>query len=442
MTKQERNYHMALKKILKSILNVNYIRINNVTFDSSSSSLFIHADITKGQKQRCPLCGKKCSGYDSTSMQRKWRCLDFGTCSIFIVSDVHRIYCPEHGVHTEMIPWAYHRSGFTKDFEQQVAYLALHLTKKDTAKLMRINWRTVGSIISRVKQRMEPDSSVRFKNLRRIGIDETSYRKGHKYITVVTDHDTNQVVWVGQGTGKDVLDEFFCLLTKEQREAIELVSADGARWIRSCIEEWLPNAERCIDGYHVVTWAMEAMDNLRKEVWRKARSDKKKEPKRGRGRPKKGEEAHDIGRYGKGYKYALGKNPENLTEHQQSCLTEIRELYPTMFRGYQLKEGLRMIFQCSKERVEKELEIWLSWACRSKLESFVELSKKIRRHKEAIIATVRNELSNARIESMNNKIKILIRKSYGFRNIQNLKDMIMIVCSNLYKEIKLPYELR
>ena len=91
-----------------------------------------------------------------------------------------------------------------------------------------------------------------------------------------------------------------------------------------------------------------------------------------------------------------------------------------MFRGYQLKEGLRKVFQCRKDTIEKELKAWLSWACRSKLKPFVELSKKMRRHKDAIIATVRHGLSNARIESINNKIKVLIRKSYGFRNIQNL----------------------
>lgn len=433
---------MAIKKILKSILNVNCIKIKNIEFDKISSSLYIHVEITKGKKSRCPICGRKCSGYDSTTERRSWRALDFGTCTVYILSNVNRVQCPDHGVHTEQVPWAYHHSGFTKEFEQQVAYLALHLNRTEVSKLMRINWRTVGTILSRTKDRLEPDSSIRFKDLKRIGIDETSYRKGHKYVTVVVDHDTDQVIWVGKGTGKEVLSSFFALLTQEQRESIELVSADGARWIQSCIEEWLPNCERCIDGFHVVQWAVDCMDELRKEVWREARQEKKEQPKRGRGRPRRGEEVKTATIYGKGYKYALGKNPENLTEHQRSCLDEIKDLYPRMFRGYQLKEGLRKVFQCSKETIEEELKNWLSWACRSKLKPFVELSKKIRRHKEAIIATVRHGLSNARIESTNNKIKVLIRKSYGFRNIQNLIDMIMIVCSRLYYDIKLPYELR
>ena len=432
---------MALKKLLKSILNVNFIKIKNIDFDQISSSLHIHVEITKGQRSRCPICGRKCNGYDSSTERRSWRALDFGSCTVYILSDVNRIQCPEHGVHTERVPWAYHHSGFTREFEHQAAYLALHLNRTEVSKLMRINWRTVGTILSRTKDRLEPDSSIRFKNLKRIGIDETSYRKGHKYVTVVVDHDTGQVVWVGKGIGKEVLSSFFALLTREQRESIELVSADGARWIQSCIEEWLPNCERCIDGFHVVQWAVDCMDELRKEVWREAKEGKKEQPKRKRGRPRKGEEVKTTN-YGKGYKYALGKNPENLTEHQRSCLEEIREFYPKMFRGYQLKEGLRKVFQCSKETIEKELKAWLSWACRSKLKPFVELSRKIRRHKEAIIATVKHGLSNARIESTNNKIKVLIRKSYGFRNIQNLIDMIMIVCSNLYLEIKLPYQLR
>ena len=432
---------MALKKLLKSILNVNFIKIKNIDFDQISSSLRIHVEITKGQRSRCPICGRKCVGYDSISEFRSWRALDFGSCTVYILSDVNRIQCPEHGVHTERVPWAYHHSGFTREFEHQAAYLALHLNRTEVSKLMRINWRTVGTILSRTKDRLELDSSIRFKNLKRIGIDETSYRKGHKYVTVVVDHDTGQVVWVGKGIGKEVLSSFFALLTREQRESIELVSADGARWIQSCIEEWLPNCERCIDGFHVVQWAVDCMDELRKEVWREAKEGKKEQPKRKRGRPRKGEEVKTTN-YGKGYKYALGKNPENLTEHQRSCLEEIREFYPKMFRGYQLKEGLRKVFQCSKETIEKELKAWLSWACRSKLKPFVELSRKIRRHKEAIIATVKHGLSNARIESTNNKIKVLIRKSYGFRNIQNLIDMIMIVCSNLYLEIKLPYQLR
>lgn len=433
---------MSSKKLLKKLLNVNYIKIIDSFFEESSQSLYIHVEATKGKQKRCPVCGKKCPGYDSTTVARKWRHLDFGSYAVFIIADVHRVECPEHGVLTEMVPWAFHNSSYTKEFEQQVAYLALRLNKKEVSKLMRISWNTVGPIVSRTKLIYEPDSFARFNKLTRIGIDETSYKKGHKYVTVVTDHDTNQVVWVGVGTGKAVLEKFFKLLTEKQRNRITLVSADGARWIKSCIEQYCPNAERCIDAFHVVSWAVEAMDTLRKEIWHASLKQDRIKPKRGKGRPKKGEERTKKAPAIKGAKYPLGKNPENLTSNQKSKLDEIRQLYPKLFRGYQLKEGLRLLFQSDKENIEHELNRWLAWSCRCRIPVFVELSKKIRRHKEAIIATVRHGLSNARIESMNNKIKVMIRKAYGFRNTQNLIDMIMIVCSDLYNKIKLPYEIR
>lgn len=433
---------MSLKKILKKLLNVNCIKIISCDFDQISHALYIHLDMSKGQKHRCPVCGKKCSHYDTTTNRKKWRALDFGSCAVYITCDVHRINCKEHGVLTEQVPWAFHHSNFTKEFEQQVAYLAIHLNKTEVAKLMRINWKSVGPIITRVKNRIEPDSKVRYQGVSRIGIDETSYRKGHKYVTVVVDHDTNQIIWVGDDTGKDVLNCFFNSLTEEQKANITLVSADGAKWIKSCIEEHLPNAERCIDGFHVVSWAIEAMDTLRKTAWRYTKKFDDAQPKRKPGRPKKGEAVVKLAPKVKGAKYALGKNPENLTMKQKSCLDDIRIQYPVLFRGYQLKEGLRRVFQCTGETVKKELDRWLSWACRCRIPEFVELSKKIRRHYDAIIATVKHKLSNARIESMNNKIKVLIRKSYGFRNKQNMIDMIMLICSNLAHVIKMPYATR
>lgn len=432
---------MTTNTLLKNLLNVKHILIESCEYCEESNTLTIYAKNTKGYRNRCPICGKKCSGYDTTTVRRVWRHLDFGSTAVIIAADVQRIYCKEHGVHTEEVSWAYHNSRFTKEFEQQVAYLALHLNKTEVSRIMRISWNTVGPVITRVRNRIEPDRRVRYKNLRRIGIDETSYQKGHKYVTVVLDHDTNQVIWVGKGTGIEVLTSFFQELSEEERNNIQLVSADGARWIQTCIEKWLPKAERCIDGFHVISWAIEAVDTLRKEIWHEAKLNDSKQSKRKRGRPRKGEtvEGKQSTRV-KGLKYAIGKNPENLTVKQVSSLDMVKEVYPRMFRGYLLKEGLRQVFKSSPWEVKEELDKWLRWACRSRIEVFVELSRKIRRHYKAILATVKHGLSNARLESTNNKIKVIIRKAYGFRNTENMKDMILLICSNLYKEIRLPYE--
>ena len=193
----------------------------------------------------------------------------------------------------------------------------MHLSKSDVADIMRINWRTVGDIIRKEKERLEPDSHVRCKDLKMIGIDETSYKKGHNYLTVIVNHDTNEVVWCHEGHGKEVLKIFFDSLSIEELSNIKLVSADGARWIKETLDKYLDDYTFCIDRYHVTSWCIAALDELRKELWRKAKTET---PKRRRGRPKKGEEVKEMISYGKGYKYALGKNPENLTDHQRSCL--------------------------------------------------------------------------------------------------------------------------
>lgn len=443
-----------MKRIIKKILNVKGIKIIDMkTVDKVrkngliTKTLQISVKLTKGQQSRCPVCGKKCPQYDTVTTNRRWRHLDFGSLHTEVVCDTHRIECPEHGIHVQRIPWARHNSGFTEEFEKQTAYVATNGTKKFASQLMDIDWNSVGKILSRVRDDLEPDLSTRFEGVTSIGIDETSYKKGHKYITTVVDHDKNQVIWIGTGHSYDTLKQFMELLSEEQRKAIKLVSGDGASWIKKCVEEYLPNAKFCIDRYHATSWCIDALDEVRKMIAREERKSRK-ENKRGRGRPKKEESTkektfNEDKKAIKGAKYALGKNPENLTEHQAKILNQIKNEDRRLYRAYQLKEGLRAVFTASEENVEIELKAWLSWACRSKIKPMVELSRKIRRKKEDIINTVKYGISNARIEAMNNHIKNLIKKSYGFRNLQNMFDLIYIVCSSKLKEkIKPAYMLR
>ena len=148
--------------------------------------------------------------------------------------------------------------------------------------------------ISRARAYIEPDLKKRYAGLVNIGIDETSYRKGHSYVTVVVNHDTNTVVWCAPGHSTEVLSRFFEELTQEQLLNIKCVSGDGAKWIDACIEKYIPHARRCVDSFHVVTRAMEALNELRKESWRDAYSNQKKLPlelKRGKGRAGKQDKA-------------------------------------------------------------------------------------------------------------------------------------------------------
>ena len=437
--------------IFKKILNVKGMVVENSTIYENLAGVR-HIDLqvrpTAWAECRCPKCGRK-RPKDGLSVRedRTWRSLDFGSIPVHLRGYTQRIKCPKHGSLVAEVPWAYPNSRFTKEFDLTVAWLAEYLSKNAISEYMRIDWETVGHCVSRAINEIEPDRSRRLNGLVRIGIDETSYRKGHKYITVVLNHDTNTVVWAAPGHGKAVLDRFFRGLTEEQRSSIRVVTGDGAGWITAAIEEYCPNCSRCMDPFHVVAWATEAVDAVRREAWREAYNEYKQLNKalpRGSGRPKLEDQSSallssakqkvaDI----KHSTYALGKAPENLTENQKIRLEMIAQQNPRLYRAYRTKEALRLLLKLDDvDEAAIELRSWLWRASHSRIPAICELARKVRRHREHILNAIRLRISNARIESTNNKIKLIIRRAYGFRNIGNMIDLIYLVCSDL--EVPLP----
>ena len=433
--------------LCKKLLNVKSTVVESHSFYNDADGvthLRIKARPNAWHQDECPFCGRRnLPRYDRQSKNNKvWRGLDFAGILVEIEASTHRVTCPEHGVVTAAVPWAYPMSSFTKDFDVTVAWLAKYLPRSAVAGYMRIDWQTVGNCMSRALHDLEPERSRRLNGLVNIGIDETSYQKGHKYITVVVNHDTNTVVWVADGHGKSVLEQFYKGLTDEQLASIKVVTGDGARWITDCVNEFTPECERCVDPFHVVEWAMDALDEVRKDRWRaayeKAQKLSKENPQK-RGRPKADDgiaaevqvarsKASEI----KNSSYTLGKAPEHLTEKQKIRLDMIQANDPQLYRAYCLKESLRLLLKSTDfEQAGADLKHWLWWASHSRIPAFKELYKKIKRHKEHILNTIRLGLSNARIEATNNKIKLIIRKAYGFRNIQNMMDMVYLVCSDI-----------
>ena len=221
-----------------------------------------------------------------------------------------------------------------------------------------------------------------------------------------------------------------------------MVTGDEAWWITDCVREFTPDCERCVDQFQVVQWAMEALDEVHRKVWNEAYADVKqlkKEHPRGKGRPKEDDSSTAIIRAAKekaeeikNSAYALGKAPEHLTEKQQLRVQMIAENNNRLYRAYRMKEMLRLILKIKDvDEAETTLNRWLWWASHSRIPAFKELYEKIKRHKQHILNAIRLGMSNARIEATNKKIKLIIRKAYGFRNIQNMLDMVYLVCSDL-----------
>ena len=350
---------VSANTLCKKLLNVNHAVVEDANFyldRDGVTHLRIHARTDKWHQDDCPFCHRRCPRYDQRIDQpRTWRSLDFGATLVEVEGWTHRIECPEHGVVTAYVPWAYPGSGFTRDFDLTVGWLAVYLPRSVVSEYMRIDWETVGRCVNRTLNDIEPERSRRLDNLINIGIDETSYKKGHKYITVIVNHYTNTVVWAAQGHGKGVLTQFYKQLTPEQLSSIKVVTGDGAKWITECVNEFTPDCERCVDPFHVVQWAMEALDEVRREVWREAYAEftrLSKEHPRKKGRPKADDpeaailnaakaKADEI----KNSAYALGKAPENLTENQQNRVAMIAENNSRLYRAYRMKETLRLILK-------------------------------------------------------------------------------------------------
>lgn len=305
-------------------------------------------------------------------------------------------------------------------FDDQVAWLAVHTSKTAVAELMRIAWRTVGAIVTRVS-RDARQAGDRLAGLRRIGIDELSYKKGHRYVTCVVDHDTGRLVWAAPGRDKATLSRFFDLLGPDRSAMITHVSADGAEWIADVVDQRCPNAVRAADPFHVVDWATDALDQVRRDVWNTARG--------GKGR------ATEASKALKNARWALWKDPDDLSQAQQARLDWITRTHPRLHRAWALKEGLRWVFHLSRQGYPRlavtALDRWISWARRSRIPAFIDLARRVVRHRAAIEVAIEHRLSNALVESVNTKLRLITRIAFGFHNPHTLIGLAMLALGGL-----------
>ena len=382
--------------------------------EDANARLILQVRLRQEDRRRCPHCSRKCPGYDGGNGIRRWRLPDVGMSTAFVEAETARVRCPEHGVVVRAVPWARSGSDFTYAFEDTVTWLAVRTDKTTVATLLRIAWRSVCSILERVSDAARQRLDV-FANLTRIGIDEVAYRKGHRYLTVVIDHDSGRLLWASPGRDEQTLNGFFDLLGAERTAKIRLVSADAASWIGNVVAARCPSATLCLDPFHVVQWATKAVDDVRREFWNRAR---KEGDSRG---------ADAI----KNTRWALLKNPEDLNGNQRVRLARVQEYNAPIYRAYLLKEQLRDVFKHSGIQARNILDDWLAWASRSRLEPFVKLARSVRRNRDAIDAVLEHRLSNARVEAANTKLKLLTRLAFGFHSHAPLIALAMLKLGGL-----------
>ena len=398
---------MRIKTILARVLGLKQTKVQGL--EIADDGLVIEVAPTT----RVPICSGCCKRVHAVHDRyegRRWRHLDVACMRLWLRYTIRRVHCPRCGVTVELVPWAAPQSWFTYDFEQHVAYLAQRADKTTLSDMMRIGWTTVGSIVERVVARLRPGDAL--DGLRCIGVDELSYRRHHEYVTVVVDHERGAVVWAREGKDAATLGAFFQELGKQRCAKLEAVTLDLSAAYIKAVTEASPEARLIFDRFHVQRLAHDALDQVRRQQWRAADADDKQAIK--------------------GTRFALQKNPWNLTDVEQGKLTDVQKTNRPLYRAYLLKETLARILDGRQVHVARDkLFDWIGWAARSRLPPFRRVARTIKQHIEGIVAYVATGLSSARSEGLNGKIRTITRRSFGFHSASSLIALIHLCCGGL-----------
>jgi transposase len=232
---------VRLTTAFNRILQLPGASVRTVAFTDQGLVIGLHR---RRRRLRCPCGATTTARYDTS--RRRWRHLDFGACRVWLEADIHRIDCRACGrVRTEQVPWARPNARHSSDFENVVAWLAQRMDKTNIGRLLRCSWEAVDAIVARVV--VDHIDDTRLDNLYRIGVDEISYKRGHRFLTIVADHDTGNVVWVGKQRSKTAFEEFFTALGPRRAAAIEAISLDGSSVYLPVTREQIPQARICLD---------------------------------------------------------------------------------------------------------------------------------------------------------------------------------------------------
>lgn len=393
---------MRDKELYKQILGIwSPWEVTEVELSVETGEVTVHVGQEAGTQQSCPDCGRACPGYDKR--QRRWRHLDTCQFKTLLVASVPRVNCPEHGVVTVTVPWAEPGSGFTALYEALVIDWLKEASIQAVARRLSLSWNAIDGILQRAVKRGL--SRRRAAPVTHIGVDETSFRKGHDYVTVVS--DGKQVLHVADERKTRSLAEYYSTLTPEQKAGMVSVSMDMWPAYISATLEHIPDARSKIafDKFHVAKYLGAAVDKVRKQEHKALMRD--------------GWE--DL----KGTKYDWLSNLRNLSRKRQREFKVLRESTLKTARAWAIKDLAMHLWDfVSRTWAEKRWKQWLSWAMRCRLEPVRDVARIIKKHLWGIINAILLNVSNGGAESINSRIKMVKIRSRGFRNKTRYKNAI------------------
>jgi transposase len=410
MTATERKgIELLIETFLRKQLKLKAHTVTKV--EETARYMVVHIDRLGRRLLRCGVCRQRCRKVHSVRKAREWRDLAMRKLPLKLRYRPRRVACPRCGLRVEDFPWAEPWARVTTALSNAVARLARELSWQGTARQYGLNWKSVATIVKRAVQyglrhRKRPSVHV-------IGIDEVSRRKGQVYLTVVYDLERRVLLWVGEERTEEAVRRFFTEEMGRRRcQTLQVVCMDMWAPYANLVRKYATNAQILFDRFHIVKHLNDAVDAVRRDLWRRL-TYKERVPF-------------------KGTRWLLLKNPWNLTSNQQERLSTLVQWNTPLVRAWYLKEAFQLFWTYKQPwRAEQHLIKWINSAMRSKLEPFKKFAQMLRSHLDGVLPWTKIRVSNGAIEGMNNKIKSISHRSFGFRTAENFIAAIYHCCAQL-----------
>lgn len=385
--------------------------VDSVEFSPEEKTLEIGLDFRRGGTFPCQECSAAgCKAYDTE--ERQWRHLNFFEHQTILRARVPRVRCEQCGLRPVATPWARPGSGFTLLYEAFILTLAQHMPVRAIGRLVGEHdtrlWRVIHHYVDLARGRRD-DSKVRA-----VGVDEKSVRKGHEYITIFADLAEKKVLFVADGRKGTALEEFRWDLVEHgaDPDQIQEFCTDMSAAYISGVEASFPHAAITFDKFHVMKLLGDAVDETRREE-RKAFPELK------------------------GQRYALLKNPENMTDAQLDFASAFLSRSSTIktARAFHLRLTFQDFYSQPAQSAERFLRKWCSWASRSRVPAMIRVAKTIREHWDGVLRWFVSKVTNGLLEGINSLIQTAKTRARGFRTTANLKAIIYLIVGKLDLQI-------
>jgi len=386
-------------------------KVERVELSLAESEVHVFLEHEEQARWPCPECHVECALHDHQP-ERRWRHLDTCQYRTILHARPPRSDCPEHGPRVVKLPWAERSSRFTELFEALAISWLKQASQQGVGELLGLSWDEIHGILERAVQRGLARRKA--EPVARLGVDEKSFRKRHRYLTIVNDLDRSRVLYVGEGRRKASLDGFWETLSEEQLSRIEALAMDMWDPYVASTREHLPKADTKIvyDKYHIAAHLSKAVDQVRRAENKRLRAS--------------GDERLT------GTKYAWLRHPASFSEQAWREFRALRESDLKTARAWALKDTAMRLFDYRRASAARAFfELWRGWAVRSRLAPMVAVARMLTARIENILTYLKHRITNAVSEGLNSKIQWVKATARGFRNRQNFIHAVYFHCGDL-----------